>query len=84
MPASVPTRSLTAVRRPLAAPVPAPACPALYDGPRIMAADFFPLARTGRAQTTLPPFRDGNSVSCPLGNEWMRHDGRWIVPGRPA
>ncbi|GAA2720553.1 MULTISPECIES: hypothetical protein [Streptomyces] len=62
----------------------APACPALYDGPRIAAADFFTLARTGRAQTTLPPFRDGDSVSCPLGTEWLRYDGRWIVPGRPG
>ncbi|MFE1785991.1 hypothetical protein ACFW9F_26330 [Streptomyces sp. NPDC059506] len=62
----------------------APAYPAPYDGPRIAAADFFTLARTGRAQTTLPPLRDGDSLSCPLGNEWMRHDGRWIVPGRPG
>ncbi|MFE9252821.1 hypothetical protein [Streptomyces sp. NPDC007088] len=61
-----------------------PAHPALYDGPRAAAADFFTLARTGRAQTTLPPFRDGDSVSCPVGVEWMRHDGRWIVPGQPG
>ncbi|MFI0813640.1 hypothetical protein [Streptomyces echinatus] len=58
--------------------------PVLDDGPRIAAADFFTLARTGRAQTTLPPFRDGDSLSCPLGNEWLRHQGRWIVPGRPG
>ncbi|MFD7861567.1 hypothetical protein [Streptomyces sp. NPDC059783] len=62
----------------------APAYPAPYDGPRIAAADFFTLARTGRAQTTPPPFRDGDSLSCRLGNEWLRHDGRWIVPGRPG
>ncbi|MFF8431013.1 hypothetical protein ACF07Y_38950 [Streptomyces sp. NPDC016566] len=62
--------------------MPAPAYPALYDGPRAVAADFFTLARTGRVQTTPPSFRDGDSVSCPLGNEWMRYDGRWIVPGR--
>ncbi|MFF7117391.1 hypothetical protein ACFY91_34485 [Streptomyces albogriseolus] len=55
-----------------------------YDGPRIAAAAFFTLARTGRAQTTLPPLRDGDSVSCPLGTEWMRSDGRWIVPGQPG
>ncbi|MER5378465.1 hypothetical protein [Streptomyces sp. NPDC002553] len=67
---------------PIAAPA-APTSPAPADGPRFAAADFFTLARTGRAQTTLPPFRDGDSVSCPLGNEWMRYDGRWIVPGRP-
>jgi hypothetical protein len=60
-----------------------PADPAPFDGPRIAAADFFTLARTGRAQTTLPSFRDGDSVSCPLGTEWMRYDGRWIVPGQP-
>ncbi|MFE0778918.1 hypothetical protein [Streptomyces sp. NPDC058861] len=61
----------------------APACPTPYDGPRAAAAEFFTLARTGRAQTTLPQFRDGDSLICPLGTEWMRHDGRWIVPGRP-
>ncbi|MGW3390523.1 hypothetical protein [Streptomyces cinereoruber] len=61
----------------------APSCPAPYDGPRITAADFFTFARTGRAQTTLPTLRDGDSLSCPLGNEWLRHDGRWIAPGRP-
>ncbi|MFJ5635222.1 hypothetical protein ACIQF5_21625 [Streptomyces goshikiensis] len=54
-----------------------------YDGPRAAAADFFILARTGRSQTMLPPLRNGDSVSCPRGNEWMRYDGRWIVPGRP-
>ncbi|MBM9624121.1 hypothetical protein [Streptomyces zhihengii] len=61
-----------------------PACPVRSDSPRIAAADFFTLARTGRTQTTLPPFRDGDSASCPLGNEWMRHDGWWIVPGGPG
>ncbi|MFD8666609.1 hypothetical protein ACFV1U_14550 [Streptomyces microflavus] len=67
------------------AAVPAPTRPAPYAGPRIAAAaDFFTLARTGRARTTLPPLRDGDSVSCPLGNEWMRHTGRWITPGRPG
>ncbi|MFD6312022.1 hypothetical protein [Streptomyces nigra] len=60
----------------------APTCPDPYGGPRIAAADFFALARTGRAQTTLPPFRDGDS--CPLGNEWLRQDGRWIIQGRPG
>ncbi|MFD6471512.1 hypothetical protein [Streptomyces goshikiensis] len=75
MPAPVPAR-------PTAAPFPARLAP--YDGPRIAAAEFFTLARTGRARTTLPPFRDGDTASCPLGNEWMRHDGRWIAPGRPG
>lgn len=62
----------------------APAYPPSYDGPRVTAADFFTFARGGRAQTTLPPLRDGDSVSCPLGTEWLRHDGRWIIPGRPG
>ncbi|MFB6984579.1 hypothetical protein [Streptomyces sp. NPDC056304] len=61
----------------------APAHPAPYDGPRIAAADFFTLARQGRAQTTPPPFRDGDCVSCPRGIEWMRKSGRWITPGQP-
>ncbi|MCX4681685.1 hypothetical protein OG413_41525 [Streptomyces sp. NBC_01433] len=89
MPASAHPMAAAPYTAPYAAPyaapcsVPAvPAHPALYDGPRAAAADFFTLARTGRAQTTLPPFRDGDSVSCPVGVEWMRHDGRWIVPGR--
>jgi hypothetical protein len=60
----------------------APAYPAPYGGRRAAAADFFTRARQGRAVTTAPPFRDGDSVSCPLGNEWMRYDGRWIVPGQ--
>jgi hypothetical protein len=65
-------------------PVPAgPADPAPYDGPRVAVADFFTLARQGRAATTPPAFRDGDSVSCPLGGEWMRYDGRWIIPGQP-
>lgn len=55
-----------------------------YGGPRAAAAAYFILARTGRSQTMLPPLRDGDSVSCPLGYEWMRYDGRWIVPGRPG
>ncbi|KOV73370.1 MULTISPECIES: hypothetical protein [unclassified Streptomyces] len=69
-----------------AAPHPAPAVPAHlvpYDGPRVAVADFFTLARQGRAVTTPPPFRDGDCVSCPRGTEWLRHDGRWIVPGQP-
>ncbi|MFD5079669.1 hypothetical protein [Streptomyces sp. NPDC058371] len=64
--------------------VPAAPDPVPYDGPRAVAADFFILARGGRAQTAPPPFRDGDSVCCPLGNEWLRYDGRWIVPGRPG
>ncbi|MFE0778071.1 hypothetical protein [Streptomyces sp. NPDC058861] len=78
---------MPAPAHPMAAtPHVAPAMPARsapYDGPRIAAADFFTFARAGRTQTTLPPLRDGDSVSCPLGNEWLRHDGRWIAPGRP-
>ncbi|MFH0245925.1 hypothetical protein ACGRHY_26720 [Streptomyces sp. HK10] len=70
--------------RPTAAAPAEPAYPAPYNGPRIAAADFFTFARTGRAQTTLPPLRDGDSASCPQGTEWVRHDGRWIVPGRPG
>ncbi|MGZ2355705.1 hypothetical protein LRE75_03195 [Streptomyces sp. 372A] len=66
-------------RRPSAAPTPDNPVPK----PRIAAADFFTLARTGRAQTTLPPFRDGDSVSCPQGFEWLRYNDRWIAPGRP-
>ncbi|MFG3207389.1 hypothetical protein [Streptomyces sp. NPDC048192] len=61
----------------------APAYPAPYRGPRIAAADFFTLARHGRALTTLPPLRDGDCVSCPHGTEWMRALGQWITPGKP-
>lgn len=61
----------------------APAYPVPYDGPRVAAADFFTLAREGRAVTTPPSFRDGDCVSCPRGTEWMRWDGEWIVPGQP-
>ncbi|MEU9761881.1 hypothetical protein AB0D98_19470 [Streptomyces sp. NPDC047987] len=46
-------------------------------------AEFFTQARVGRAVTGPPPFRNGDSVSCPRGTEWMRYDGRWIIPGRP-
>lgn len=79
----------TPIRSAVAAPHTVPAAPAYpppCNGPRAAAADFFTHARNarrGRAQTP-PPFRDGDSVSCPLGNEWMRYDGRWIVPGRPG
>ncbi|MFE9250882.1 hypothetical protein [Streptomyces sp. NPDC007088] len=65
-------------------PPAAPVCPAPANGPRIAAADFFIQARIGRARTTLPPFRDGDSLSCPLGNEWLRLEGRWIAPGWPG
>ncbi|MER6853771.1 hypothetical protein AB0A81_40265 [Streptomyces flaveolus] len=58
--------------------------PATYDGPRTAAADFFTHARGGRTQSAPLPFRDGDSASCPLGTEWMRHDGRWIIPGQPS
>ncbi|MCQ1580372.1 hypothetical protein [Streptomyces parvus] len=75
---------MLALAHPTAAAPAVLAHPVSYDGPRIAAADFFTLARTGRAQTTLPPFRDGDSVSCPQGTEWMRYDGRWIVPGWPG
>jgi hypothetical protein len=77
MPAS--TCSVVAALRP------APAAPAHlpYDGPRVAAADFFTLARQGRAVTTPPPFRNGDCVSCPRGTEWMRQHGRWITPGQP-
>ncbi|MFJ9580641.1 hypothetical protein ACIRQF_30160 [Streptomyces sp. NPDC101191] len=61
----------------------APAYPVPYDGPRVAAADFFTLARQGRAVTTPPPFCDGDCVSCPRGTEWMRKFGRWITPGQP-
>ncbi|MEU5242481.1 hypothetical protein ACH4UR_37645, partial [Streptomyces lydicus] len=57
--------------------------PAPYQGPRTMVATFFTLARTVRAQTAPPPFRNGDSASCPLGTEWMRHDGQWIIPTQP-
>ncbi|MFF8618972.1 hypothetical protein [Streptomyces sp. NPDC015350] len=71
----------------LAALRPAPAAPAHRppsNGLRTAAPDFFARARQGRAVTGLPPFRDGDSVSCPLGTEWMRYDGRWIIPGQPG
>ncbi|MFH8257889.1 hypothetical protein [Streptomyces roseolus] len=74
------------IRSMVAAPHTTPAAavsPASSDSPRIAVADFFTRARSGRAQTTPPPFRDGDSLSCPLGYEWLRHDGRWIVPGLP-
>ncbi|MEV4868542.1 hypothetical protein [Streptomyces syringium] len=68
---------------PHAAPAP-PAYPARYDGPRAVAAEFFICARGARAaQAAPPPFRNGDSVSCPRGTEWMRHNGQWIVPGQP-
>ncbi|MGX1886304.1 hypothetical protein [Streptomyces sp. NPDC055287] len=75
-----PARSMVIVLRPAPA---APAHPVFYDGPRAVAAEFFICARGGRAQTTLPPFRNGDSASCPQGTEWMHYDGRWIVPGQP-
>ncbi|MFD7867018.1 hypothetical protein [Streptomyces sp. NPDC059783] len=63
--------------------MPTPTRPAPFHRPRIPA-DFFTHARTGRARTALPPpFRDGDSVSCPQGAEWLRHEGRWIAPGQP-
>ncbi|MFH9249406.1 Mu transposase domain-containing protein [Streptomyces lydicus] len=46
------------------------------------AAAFFTQAREGRAQAAPPPFRNGDSVSCPQGGEWIRHHGRWIIPGQ--
>ncbi|MGW3928731.1 hypothetical protein ACWECC_11575 [Streptomyces microflavus] len=72
--------------RSVAIPHPAPTAPAdlaPYDGPRVAAADFFTLARRGRAATTPPSFRNGNCASCPRGTEWMRQHGRWITPGQP-
>ncbi|MER5889681.1 hypothetical protein ABT160_38140 [Streptomyces sp. NPDC001941] len=53
-----------------------------YGGPRIAAADFFTHARSGRGLSELPSFADGDSVCCPQGTEWMRYEGRWIVPGQ--
>lgn len=75
-----PIRSVVAALHPN---LTAPAHPVPYDGPRAAAAEFFTLAREGRAETSPPPFRNGDCVSCPLGTEWMRHHGRWIVPGQP-
>ncbi|MFJ5951387.1 hypothetical protein [Streptomyces noursei] len=60
-----------------------PARPDLYDGPRVAVAEFFTQAQQGRARTALPPLRNGDSVSCPQGTEWMRYEGQWIVPGQP-
>ncbi|MFD6335701.1 hypothetical protein ACFWGI_39790 [Streptomyces niveus] len=85
----MPTLSGSVVALHPARPVPARPVPVRpvsvvpYDGPRIAAADYFTLARRGRAATTRPPYRDGDSVSCPRGREWMRKDGRWIIPGQP-
>ncbi|MFI1701424.1 hypothetical protein ACH419_36465 [Streptomyces bobili] len=63
---------------------PAPALPPILDGrTRVAAADFFTLAGHGRALTSPPRFRDGDDVSCPRGNEWMRRDGRWTIPSQP-
>lgn len=73
--------ALRPARPALTAPVPVRPVP--YDGPRAAAADYFTLARRGRAATTPPPFRNGDCVSCPDGMEWMRKDGRWIIPGQP-
>ncbi|WP_440581039.1 hypothetical protein [Streptomyces sp. PT19] len=75
---------MLALAHPTGADSEVPADAVFYDGPRIAVADFFTEARTGRAQTTLPSFRDGDTVSCPQGTEWRRYDGRWIVPGRPG
>lgn len=77
---STPFGSIAALRP--ARPAPGPVHPVSYDGPRA-AADYFTLARRARAATTPPIFRDGDSVSCPDGMEWMRKDGRWIIPGQP-
>jgi len=74
------TRSVVAALRP--APT-APTHPVPYDGPRAVAAEFFTQAREGRAETAPPAFRNGDCVSCPLGTEWMRQHGRWIVPRQP-
>ncbi|MFF7953648.1 hypothetical protein [Streptomyces griseorubiginosus] len=61
-----------------------PALPPILDGrTRIAAADFFTLAGRGRALTSPPPFRDGDDVLCPKGNEWMRHNARWTIPHHP-
>ncbi|MFI9771875.1 hypothetical protein ACIHJG_34175 [Streptomyces sp. NPDC052415] len=57
--------------------------PVRDDTPRIAAADFFTRARSGRAATALPPYSDGDCVSCPDGNLWVRHHGQWITPGQP-
>lgn len=78
----MPTPAYSTVTSPHTTPA-VPARPTLYDGPRAVAAEFFTLARGGRAQTAPPPFRNGDSASCPRGTEWMRCDGRWIVPGQP-
>ncbi|MFG3205319.1 hypothetical protein [Streptomyces sp. NPDC048192] len=74
---------VVATRHPAPAPA-APAHPTPYDGPRIAAADFFTLARHGRAVSAPLPFRDGDCALCPRGTEWMRHLGRWIIPGQPG
>ncbi len=76
---------VVATRHPAPATAPATVAPAQpYDGPRIAAADFFTLARQGRAVSAPPPFRDGDCALCPRGTEWMRHLGRWIIPGQPG
>ncbi|MEU9416081.1 hypothetical protein [Streptomyces sp. NPDC048272] len=59
-----------------------PIAPASDQGMRAAAAEFFTRARIGRAQSALSFLRDGDSASCPRGNEWMRRDGWWIIPGQ--
>ncbi|MEU6070623.1 hypothetical protein ABZ864_40835 [Streptomyces sp. NPDC047082] len=55
-----------------------------FEGPRAAAvAEFFTQARTAHALTVLPPFMDGDCVTCPEGWLWMRHHGQWVTPGHP-
>ncbi|MEV6400833.1 hypothetical protein AB0M39_39680 [Streptomyces sp. NPDC051907] len=55
--------------------------PAVYDGPRAAAADFFVRARTAHSLTGLPPFADGDCATAPGGYLWLRNHGRWAIPG---
>ena len=65
----------------LATVMPAVPVPAVYDGPRAAAADFFVQARIARALSVLPLFADGDCVSCPDGYLWLRWHSQWVMPG---
>ncbi|MFH8257615.1 hypothetical protein [Streptomyces roseolus] len=46
-------------------------------------ATFFTRIREIQAARRMPPLADGDRVSCPQGNLWIRSHGVWVIPDRP-
>ncbi|MEU5239685.1 hypothetical protein ACH4UR_25510 [Streptomyces lydicus] len=69
---------------PASFPVPSERDDRFTAGTRTAAvAAYLARARAARAATQLPKLVDGDCVSCPDGYLWVRHEGRWTMPGRP-